>query len=89
MSQNLLNDFIDQRVAAFWTTDPENGRNGFHTHISVCGILEKKDVGDYYRILNDIGNYAYFTPKDVLEVTFDGEHIFQDGAVAVIHLGVV
>lgn len=89
MTQNLIDEFIDKRVAIFWSPSPELLRNGFHTQISICGTLEKHDTIEQYRVLIDFGSYSYFSPKDVISITHEEGHVFRDGAVAVIGLGVL
>ena len=58
-----LDRFIGSKVAVVYTTIPLC-RDGFHTAVSAAGNLECKD-DEFYRVVSDDGNYAYFTTQDI------------------------
>ncbi len=77
-----LKKFEGKQVSVF-TGQPN--RNSYQPHISVSGILEAGNNGDY-RVVMDNGNYCYFRPENVADMTYGLGHTFNDGSKVVIRL---
>ena len=60
-------------------------RREFITSISVTGKLEKHTDLPRYRIVNTLGDYAYFDPADIRIIAHKSEG-FKDGSKTVIKI---
>lgn len=79
--------FVGRRVTVCVTSIPMK-RDGFHTQISVEGLLQKHPDKNEYRVLASDGTFAYFTPPYIDHVlsASSPEWNTRSGSVAVVFL---
>lgn len=63
-----LTELVGRNVHVTWTEDPDAGSNGFHTQISLRGVLEQHPENKRFRVLVDDATYTYFSAAEVREV---------------------
>jgi len=76
---------LDGVIVSIWTGNISNNRTSFECAICICGILEKHESDNKFRILLDEGTYCYFEPFNVVEITFN-PYGFKDGSFALIKI---
>ena len=76
--------FLIGEQVSVWAGKSEK-RNNFETAISIDGILEQGKNGQF-RVVRSNGTYTYFWDRDIIGLTYDENHTFQDGSKAVIKL---
>jgi hypothetical protein len=79
---------MNGKRVSVWTGNSED-RTAFETSLSVSGTLEQHPSTDQFRIVNDDGNYTYFTPLNVVRIANKKDNApFKDGSVAVIKISI-
>ncbi len=87
MIVELLRSLEGKVVSVSWTTVPML-RKGFHTQVSVTGMLEAHPSNESWRVMaGGPGTYAYIHPKDVVGLIGKGSTAEQEGHIFVGSLG--